>query len=74
MENNIALNKTQLEILRMFSRELSDQELLELKRTFVKFLARKIEVLSNKVWDENNWSQAKMEELSNSHFRKSSAK
>lgn len=74
MQPKLALNRTQLEILRMFSRDLGDKELLELKRAFVKFLADKIEVLSEKAWTDNQWSQEKMDELSNGHFRSSHPK
>lgn len=63
------LNKTQLEILRMFNSDLSEEELLEIKRLFTKYLADKATRLANEVWDKKGWSNADMERLSKEHLR-----
>lgn len=69
MEVKSGLNKTQLEILQMFSSNLTDEELLELKRTFVQFLVKKANHLANQFWDEKGWTNEDMERLSKEHFR-----
>lgn len=69
MEVESGLNKTQLEILQMFNSDLTNDELLELKRTFVKFLAKKANKLANKVWDEKGWTNEDMERISKEHLR-----
>lgn len=55
------LNKTQLEILRMFNSDLSEEELLEIKRLFTKYMAEKAKKMANEVWDQKGWSNADME-------------
>ena len=63
------LNKSQLEILNLFSRELDEQDLLEIKRLIVQYLAKKVTKMADQVWDEKNWTQEDMEKLLNSHNR-----
>jgi hypothetical protein len=65
----IPLNKSQLEILNFFSRELDEKDLLEIKRLIVSYLGEKITNLADQVWDEKNWTQEDMENLINSHNR-----
>ena len=69
MELQTPLNRTQLEILQMFKTDLSDTELLELKRVFVKYLAERSNRLAEKVWEEKGWTQEDMERLSKTHLR-----
>ena len=66
------LNKTQLEILNMFSRELTEEELIEVKRIFVKYLSKKARSLADQVWEEKGWTQADMDRMSKQHLRSSS--
>lgn len=58
------LNRTQLEILQMFKSDLNENELLEIKRIFTKFLSDKAAQLANRVWEENAWTNDDMKELS----------
>ena len=44
MKTTTGLNNAQLEILKMFSRPMSKQELTELKQTLIEFLAKKINI------------------------------
>ena len=66
------LNKTQLEILNMFSRELAEEDLIEVKRIFVKYLSEKAKKLADRVWEEKGWTNEDMERLSRQHMRSSS--
>lgn len=63
------LNQTQLEILRMFNTELSEEELVALKRLFVQFLAEKAKRLANQVWEEKGWTNEDMKRLAHTHMR-----
>ena len=63
------LNKNQLEILKLFSRELNDKDLKEIKKLIVQYLAEKVTDLVDKKWDENNWSDDDMEHLLKSQKR-----
>lgn len=65
----IPLNKSQLDILNLFSRELDEQDLLEIKRLIVQYLAKKVTRMADKVWDEKKWTQEDMEKLLNAHNR-----
>jgi hypothetical protein len=65
----IPLNKSQLEILNLFSRELDEKDLLEIKRLIVQYLGEKVTKMADKVWEEKNWTQKDMEKLINAHNR-----
>ena len=69
MNAQLDLNKNQLEILKLFSRELNDKDLKEIKKLIVQYLAEKVTDLADKKWDENNWSDDDMERLLKSHKR-----
>jgi hypothetical protein len=63
------LNKSQLEILKLFSRKLDEKDYLEIKRLIVRYLAQKVTKLADQVWEEKNWSSEEMENLVNEHYR-----
>jgi len=72
MEAQKTLNKTQLEILKMFSAELEENDLIETKRLFRNYLINKAKNLADEVWEEKGWTQDYAEELSRKHMRVSS--
>ena len=63
------LNKAQIEILKLFSREVSDTDLLEVKRFIVKYFARKAIDSANKVWDDKEWGAEDEKRLLSVHER-----
>jgi len=63
------LTKAQLEILKLFTIDMEEIELKELKRLLVKFLAEKLTKLTNEVWEQNNWTNQDMDNLLNTHLR-----
>jgi len=63
------LNKTQLELLQLFNTELTDEEWVEVKRMFVRFLAEKVKRLADEEWDEKGWTAEDMKRLSQEHMR-----
>lgn len=63
------LNKHQLEILKLFSRELEENDLVEIKRLIVKYLANKITNMADDIWEKNNWTEDDMERLLKTHKR-----
>ena len=69
LPNNIKLNNHQLEILRLFSRELDEKDLIEIKRLIVKYLADKVTGLADEIWEKNNWTNDDMEKLLETHKR-----
>ena len=61
------LNNAQLELLKFFSRELSEEDLLALKRLFVRYLAEKATRLADKVWEQKGWTNEDMKKLAHTH-------
>lgn len=57
------LNSSQLEILKLFSRDLDENDLKEIKRMIVKYLSKKISKLSDEVWENKNWTNDDMEKM-----------
>ncbi len=65
------LNDLQLEILKLFTRDLEETDLLAIKRLIVKYLAKKVTLMADEMWEEKKWSNEDMEEMLNSHNRTS---
>ena len=55
------LSNVQLELMKMFSHDLNDDDLVSLKRTLANFLAEKASDEMDKLWDENSWSDQTMD-------------
>jgi hypothetical protein len=60
------LSNVQLELLKIYSTNLSEKELVDLKKVLANFFAKKSIDLANQVWDEKGYSDADMERLLNS--------
>jgi len=63
------LNSGQLEILKLFSRELSEEDLLAIKRLIVKYLAEKATRMADQIWQEKGWTNEEMDKLAHTHMR-----
>lgn len=63
------LNNAQLEILKLFSRDLEERDLLEIKRLIVRYLAEKATRMADKIWEEKGWTNEDMDKLLNTHMR-----
>ncbi|MBI1287110.1 MAG: hypothetical protein GC178_05970 [Flavobacteriales bacterium] len=72
--NNINLNNHQLEILKLFSREMDEKDFIAIKRLIVAYLGSKVTDMADKVWEKDNWSDDRVEELLNSYERSSKKK
>lgn len=55
------LSNVQLELMKMFSHNLNDDDLASLKRTLANFFAEKASNEMDKLWDENGWSNQTMD-------------
>lgn len=51
----------QLEILKLFSKEMNEQDLIELKTLLGKFYAKKASDLADKIWEERGYTQTDMD-------------
>jgi len=59
---NKPLTNLQLELLKIYSFNLKDQQLLEIKDILAKYFADKATEEMDKLWEENNWSENTMNE------------
>ncbi|TAK42005.1 MAG: hypothetical protein EPO28_07830 [Saprospiraceae bacterium] len=63
------LNNIQLELLKLFSRELKEEDLLAIKRLLVRYLAEKATRLADEVWEEKGWTNEDMKRFAHTHMR-----
>lgn len=61
----------QLELLKTFSHNLPESDLIDLKKTLALFFADKLIQEADKNWTENNWSNTLVDNLLNTKIRKS---
>lgn len=71
MENTLQtpFNNAQLELLKLFSMDLSHRELEDLKRLLLAFKFKRVTALADKVWEEKGWTNEDMEKLLHTHLR-----
>lgn len=63
------LNEMQLEILQLFNREMTEEDMLAIKRFIVRYFAQKAISSANQKWDENGWTAEDEERILNMHER-----
>lgn len=66
---NYPLSNMQLELLKLFSRDIADNDVVEIKKLFVKYLSQKLDSSANKDREEKNWTNDDMDKLLNSRLR-----
>lgn len=55
------LTNVQLELLKLFSLNVSENQLLEIKKVLAKYFASKATEEMDKLWVENNWTNETMD-------------
>lgn len=55
------LSNLQLELIKLFNYELSESDLLEVKRVLANHFANKASDEVDRLWDENKWSNKTMD-------------
>ena len=63
------LTNLQLELLKVFSRDVSANDLLEIKNLLSDFFAKKLIESANTYWKEQGWNTEKANEILNTHLR-----
>ena len=66
-----SLSNLQLELLRVFSRQIADEDILAIRKMLATYFAEKAIKMADEIWDENGWKSADTEGLSKEHNRKS---
>ena len=64
-------SNAQLELLKLFSRNIPDNELLEIKQLIANYYAEKAIAGANAWWDANNWTDEDVNRMLNTKMRAS---
>ncbi|MBS4029644.1 MAG: hypothetical protein KGZ58_13535 [Ignavibacteriales bacterium] len=60
----------QLELLKLFSRNISEEDLLEIKKQLAQYFAKKTIEEADKVWEEKGWTNKDAQRMLKKHLRK----
>ena len=63
------LTNLQLELLKTFSYDLNESQILEIKELLAKYFAQKATSEMDKLWNDNGWSDETIEKLAEEHLR-----
>ena len=63
------LSNLQLELLKVFSFDLDEGQLIEIRDLLAKYFAEKATEEMDRLWEENHWSEEVIKEWSNEHMR-----
>lgn len=63
------LTNLQLELLKVFSYQLNQQQLSDIKNLLANYFAEQATQEMDKLWDENNWDNNTMTDWANEHLR-----
>lgn len=67
---NQPFTNAQLEILKVFSDDLSDEHMKKLKKHLARFYYEMMTEAADKAWDEQGWDDVKVHELLHTKLRK----
>ena len=63
------LSNLQLELLKVFSYQLNQQQLTDIKNLLANYFAAQATQEMDKLWEENNWDSNTMTNWANEHLR-----
>lgn len=69
MESTIKLSNLQLELLKLFAKNIPEQQLIEIKQLLVQYFAQKATDEMDKLWDERGYTNETMKKWANTHMR-----
>jgi hypothetical protein len=69
MVHSQKLTNLQLELVKLFSYKVAENQVLEIKQLLSNYFADKATEEMDRLWDENNWSEETMKDWSNEHLR-----
>lgn len=61
----------QLELLKTFSHQLPESDLIDLKNTLALFFAKRLIIQADTVWKEKDWNDELVDEILHTKMRKS---
>jgi len=69
MEAVKKLSNLQLELLKVFSFDLEEKQIIEIRDLLAKYFAEKATEEMDRLWDERGWNEQTIEEWSKEHLR-----
>ena len=66
---NVPLTNAQLEVMQLFSLNLSEEEMQELKRLLIAYKAARLFRKADEVWKARGWTQETMDNFMHTHLR-----
>jgi len=63
------LSNLQLELIKVFSYQLNDKQLFEIKDILTKYFAEQATHEMDKLWEDNKWNNQTMDNWANEHLR-----
>ena len=66
---NVPLTNAQLEVVQLFSLNLSEEELKDLKRLLIAYKAARLFRKADEVWEAKGWTQETMDKFLQTHLR-----
>ncbi len=69
MVTTAKLSNLQLELIKMFSFQLSDSQLVEIRDILTKYFAENASNEMDKLWTSHNWTNETMDNWTNEHLR-----
>lgn len=69
VDMSTVLNKSQIHLLEMFSFCKSEDSFNELREVLSQFYAKKVEEEMDKLWENGEMNEEKLNEIRNSHYR-----
>jgi hypothetical protein len=66
---NGQFSPAQLEILKVMSRPVSDEDLRAIKKLIIRYFADKLSDLADEAWERNGWTAEDEQRLLNTHMR-----
>jgi hypothetical protein len=55
----------QQELLKMYTHQVSDEDLLNIRDIIGQYFAKRLSSLADKAWEQNNWTQQDMDDILN---------
>jgi len=65
------LTELQLELLKLFARDVEERDLIEIKKLLIQYFANKAMDTADKVWEQNKWTEKDEVRFLNEHNRTS---
>ena len=69
MTNATKLNAVQLHLLELFSGDMADQELSDIKAILKSYYAKRVDEDMDALWDQKEWNEETVEQWGKEHMR-----